>query len=58
MPFATDYADKYEPIISRGLWAQAQDVIDGRNRTKPSPVRRDFAFSNLIKCGAAPWWAS
>ncbi len=47
----TTYAGKYEPIISRELWAQAQDVIDGRNRTKPSPVRRDFAFSNLIKCG-------
>jgi hypothetical protein len=45
------YAGKYEPIVSRELWAQVQDVVDGRNRTKPSPVRRDFAFSNLIKCG-------
>lgn len=45
------YAGKYEAIVSRELWAQVQDVGDGRNRTKPSPVRRDFAFSNLIKCG-------
>jgi hypothetical protein len=44
-------AGKYELIVSRDLWAQVQDVVDGRNRTNPSPVRRDFAFSNLIKCG-------
>ena len=41
----TTYAGEYEPIVSRELWAQAQDVIDGSNRTKPSPVRRYFAFS-------------
>lgn len=45
------YAGKYEPIVSRDLWAKVQDVANGRNRTKPGPVRRDFAFSNLIKCG-------
>jgi hypothetical protein len=44
----TAYAGKYEPVVSRDLWAQVQDVVDGRNGTKPSPVRRDFAFSNPI----------
>jgi hypothetical protein len=29
------YAGKYEPIVSRDLWAKVQDVVDGRNRTKP-----------------------
>ena len=45
------YPGKYEAIVSKELWAQVQDVVDGRNRTKPQPVRREFAYSNLIKCG-------
>ena len=45
------FPGKYEAIISRELWEQVQDVVNGRNRTKPHPVRREFAFGNLIKCG-------
>jgi site-specific DNA recombinase len=45
------YPGKYEAIISRDMWEQVQDVANGRNKRKPHVVRRDFAFSNLIRCG-------
>ena len=41
-------------IVSRELWQQVQDVLDGRatKRTKrPKRRRHQFAFSGLIQCG-------
>ena len=38
----------HEPIISKGLFDQAQDVLNGK--THPSR-RANFAFNNLITCG-------
>lgn len=45
------YAGKYEAIISRELWQEVQDRLEGRGRQKPRKVRHEFAFSNLITCG-------
>jgi hypothetical protein len=45
------YAGKYEAIVSRELWQEVQDRLDGRSRQKPRKARHEFAFSNLIRCG-------
>ena len=42
------YHGRYEPIVSRDLWLQVQQVFQGRRRQKQ---RHDFAFSGLITCG-------
>jgi DNA invertase Pin-like site-specific DNA recombinase len=45
------YAGKYEGIISKELWQEAQDVLDSRHLKRPKKRTHDFAFSNLITCG-------
>jgi DNA invertase Pin-like site-specific DNA recombinase len=45
------YAGKYEAIVTRELWQEVQNRLDGRSRQKPRKGRREFAFSNLIRCG-------
>jgi site-specific DNA recombinase len=45
------YSGKYEAIITRELWNQVQDVLDGRNAKKTRRVKDCFAFSGLITCG-------
>src|SRR5262249_17767791 len=45
------YSGKYEAIISKELWAQVQDVLDGRHAKRPKKRTHDFAFSGLITCG-------
>jgi DNA invertase Pin-like site-specific DNA recombinase len=45
------YSGKYEPIVTRELWQEVQDRLDGRSRQKPRKARHEFAFSNLIRCG-------
>jgi site-specific DNA recombinase len=45
------YAGKYEAIISKELWQQVQDVLDGRHAKRPKKRTHDFAFSGLITCG-------
>ena len=42
------YNGKHEPIISRELWNICQQIINERN--KPKAQKRDFVFSNLIRC--------
>ena len=45
------YEGKYEAIISKELWQQVQDVLDGRHAKRPKKRSHDFAFSGLITCG-------
>ncbi|HLH43215.1 MAG TPA: recombinase family protein [Bryobacteraceae bacterium] len=45
------HAGKYEAIVTRELWQEVQDRLDGRSRQKPRKARHEFAFSNLIRCG-------
>lgn len=42
---------KHEPLISRALWQQVQNVLDRRNEQKPKVMKHDFAFSRLVRCG-------
>lgn len=42
------YNAKHEPIISRELWSVCQKIINERTATKYN--KREFIFSNLIKC--------
>jgi DNA invertase Pin-like site-specific DNA recombinase len=45
------YHGTYEPLITRELWQQVQDVLDGRHAKRPKKRTHDFAFSGLITCG-------
>jgi DNA invertase Pin-like site-specific DNA recombinase len=47
----TTYTGNYEPIVSRELWQQVQDVLDGRFARKTRRVKHDFAFAGLLTCG-------
>jgi hypothetical protein len=44
------YTGKYEPIVSRELWEQVQDVLTGRG-TRKTRKRDQLAFNGLITCG-------
>ncbi len=43
------YLGTYEPIVSRKLWNQVQNILDLRH--KRNTRTRRFAFSGLITCG-------
>ena len=45
------YTGRHDAIISRELWEQVQDVLDGRHARKTRRTKHDFAFSGLITCG-------
>ena len=45
------YQGKYEGIITKELWQEVQDVLDGRHRKRPKKRTHNFAFSGLITCG-------
>jgi site-specific DNA recombinase len=43
------YKGTHQPLVTHELWAQVQEVLDGR-RTKRQGLEQNFAFSGLIKC--------
>jgi site-specific DNA recombinase len=43
------YKGTHQPLVTHQLWAQVQEVLDGR-RTKRQGLEQNFAFSGLIKC--------
>ena len=45
------YRASHQPIVSRELWEQVQDLLDGRHAKRHRRVKRNFAFSSLIECG-------
>jgi site-specific DNA recombinase len=45
------YSGRHDAIVSRELWEQVQDVLDGRHARKTRRTKHDFAFSGLITCG-------
>ena len=45
------YRGVHEPIISRELWEQVQEVMDGRFIRRPKRRKHRFAFGGLIRCG-------
>ena len=45
------YSGNYEPLTSKELWEQVQEILDRKSKTKQRRAARDFAFSRLISCG-------
>lgn len=45
------YRGRYEPIISRELFEQVQEVLDDRGARRPKHRRHRFAFTGLVRCG-------
>lgn len=45
------YAHKYEPLISRKLFAKVQEVNDQRTNNKTKMQNKDYTFNGLLKCG-------
>ncbi len=45
------YAGSHEPLVSREVWEQVQEILDGREEKKHRKVTHDFAYSGLIQCG-------
>ena len=45
------YQGSYEPIVSRQLWSEVQDVLALRNERKTKQRKHNFTFSRLITCG-------
>ena len=43
------YTGNHEPIISKQLFNEVQDVLNGK--TKPHKGRKNFAFANILLCG-------
>ena len=45
------YQGTYEPIVSRQLWSEVQDVLALRNERKTKQKKHNFTFSRLLTCG-------
>jgi DNA invertase Pin-like site-specific DNA recombinase len=45
------YHGIHQPLVSRELWERVQQVLEQRDTAKHRKVKREFAFSRLIKCG-------
>jgi site-specific DNA recombinase len=45
------YTGRHDAIVSRDVWVEVQDVLEGRHARKTRRSKRDFAFSGLITCG-------
>ena len=45
------YKGRHAPLVSRELWEQVQDALDGRKSKKLRRSKNDFAFSGLMTCG-------
>jgi DNA invertase Pin-like site-specific DNA recombinase len=45
------YEGKHKPLVSRELWIQVQNVMNGDRKQMHKDGRRTFAYSRLIKCG-------
>ena len=45
------YPGSYQPLISKELYEQVQEVLDGRGARRPKRRRHRFAFSGLVRCG-------
>jgi hypothetical protein len=45
------YPGKHAPLVSKELWESVQVILDRRFNKNHRKMKRDFAFSRLIKCG-------
>src|SRR6185437_8775488 len=47
----TTYAGTHEPLVTRECWQRVQDLLDARAKNKTRKVKRDFAYTGLVRCG-------
>ncbi len=45
------FTGRHEAIVSREVWEEVQDVLEGRHARKTRRSKHDLAFSGLITCG-------
>jgi site-specific DNA recombinase len=45
------FTGRHEAIVSREVWDEVQDVLEGRHARKTRRSKHDFAFSGLVTCG-------
>jgi len=45
------YEGSHEPIVTKELWEQAQDVLTGRQSKKSGYRKHKWAFQGLVSCG-------
>jgi DNA invertase Pin-like site-specific DNA recombinase len=46
-----EYPHKYEPLISRALFIQCQNVRDTRKHEKTKYDSKDYTFKKIVRCG-------
>jgi site-specific DNA recombinase len=47
----TTYQGSHEPLVTREVWDQVQEILDGRHANKHRKVAHDFVYSGLVRCG-------
>ena len=45
------YQGKYEPLISKELWAKVQSILEYRYGAKTRKTKYDFTYTGLLTCG-------
>ncbi len=45
------YRGTYEPLVSKEDWERVQSILDHHGKTNRHRIKRDFAFSGMIRCG-------
>jgi hypothetical protein len=45
------YHGTYEPLVSKETWERVQSILNDHGKTNRHRIRRDFAFSGLVRCG-------
>jgi DNA invertase Pin-like site-specific DNA recombinase len=45
------YQGTYEPLVSKETWERVQSILNQNGQTNRHRIKRDFAFSGLVRCG-------
>jgi hypothetical protein len=45
------YTGTHEPLVSREVWQQVQELLDARAENRTRKVKHDFAYTGLVHCG-------
>ena len=45
------YHGTYEPLVSKEIWERVQSILNDHGKTNRHRIRRDLAFSGLVRCG-------
>src|SRR5262249_11574456 len=47
----TTYAGTHEALVSHECWQRVQELLDARAANRTRKVKRDFAYTGLVRCG-------